>query len=1032
MSETARRFSELRLRSNYQPHEDRLHDFYIPVLERTVTYDRLVGYWRSSSLVAAAAGLTGFIRNALAHGGRMRVIAGAQLTPQDVDAIMDGEPLEEAVARRLLEEEEDPADVIARERLRLLAWMVREGLLEIKIGVPTDDHGVPLASTETEKLFHTKFGILTDTTGDKIAFQGSLNESAQGWVHNHEAFTIFRSWHPEVWEMYGQGWVETFEHHWTNRDPVKGWAILDLPEAVRAELISRVPEDWTPPELDPAEQSADAAAELERIRRAPRELVDGRVGFSTLPITPWPHQEQIAARIVDTWPRSYLLADEVGLGKTIEAGMVVRELLLSGQAERMLLLVPASVQRQWQEELWEKFCLDVPSLSKGKFLDYEGKVLEPGNTESAWNAFPVVLASSHLARRRVQREAVLRSGPWDLVLVDEAHHARRRGIGGKEGANQLLQLLREMRDAHMYRALILASATPMQMNTHEIYDLLDLFGLPGEWGKGEESFEFYYRQLAEPDPKAREWKRLRGMLADFFAQPDVEPNPMVRRRLLSLPGPSRMRIEKLHSMVVSGSQIAQFNPAERDLLDQWLRANTPIRDRVFRTTRVVLREYQKQGLLSPEATIPVRHVHDEMIDFEEKTERELYRRIEDYISRYYDAYSKSKETKPLGFIMTVYRRRLTSSLQAIHRSLVRRIRAIQEKASVDELLDDDDQYALENLALDFDDLSDDARLYAEELAELQSFVAELEAAIPNDTKGRVVNEQIKKLFTSDGAQSVVVFTQFTDTLEWLREQLRATYGSLVACYTGAGGSRWDSEAKAWVKVPKEEIKRLFRDREVKILIGTDAMSEGLNLQTCDRLINYDMPWNFMRVEQRIGRIDRIGGRPNVYVTNYFYRDTVEEQVYTGIREDAEWFRHVVGPAQPVLGHVEGVIERLAMTKAGRERDQALADQLEEVRELIREHQKKPVTLDTLAGDEITDEIDGESPFGLAQLEATLTRNPLTAPLMHPHPDFAHTYFVEVGGEKHPMTFDRKVYEANPDIGFMTYGHPVFEELIQRG
>src|SRR5690606_35422600 len=79
-----------------------------------------------------------------------------------------------------------------------------------------------------------------------------------------------------------------------------------------------------------------------------------------------------------------------------------------------------------------------------------------------------------------------------------------------------------------------------------------------------------------------------------------------------------------------------------------------------------------------------------------------------------------------------------------------------------------------------------------------------------------------------------------------------------------------------------------------------------------------------------------------------------------------------------------------------------------------------------------DEMDGESPFGLAQLEATLTRNPLTAPLMHPHPDFAHTYFVEVGGEKHPMTFDHKVYEANPDIGLLTYGHPVFEELIQRG
>jgi superfamily II DNA/RNA helicase len=235
-----------------------------------------------------------------------------------------------------------------------------------------------------------------------------------------------------------------------------------------------------------------------------------------------------------------------------------------------------------------------------------------------------------------------------------------------------------------------------------------------------------------------------------------------------------------------------------------------------------------------------------------------------------------------------------------------------------------------------------------------------------------------------------------------------------------------------VTLSKEEVKELFRAREVKILIGTDAMSEGLNLQTCDQLINYDMPWNFMRVEQRIGRIDRIGGRPNVFVTNYFYRDTVEEQVYTGIAEDADWFRQVVGPAQPVLGHVEAVIEKLAMQSAGKGRDQSLQDELETVRQAIKDYQQKPVTLGTLEPGEVDDELALGSVFGLGEIEETLLRNPITKPLMHAHPDFDQTYLVEVDGDKHPMTFDRAVYEQNPEIGFMTYGHPVFDRLIRVG
>ncbi|HJQ96534.1 MAG TPA: helicase-related protein, partial [Acidimicrobiia bacterium] len=631
------------------------------------------------------------------------------------------------------------------------------------------------------------------------------------------------------------------------------------------------------------------------------------------------------------------------------------------------------------------------------------------------------------------REAVLNAGPWDLVFVDEAHHARRRGIGGAEGANQLLQLLRAMRDGGTYQALLLATATPMQMNTHEIYDLMDLFGLPGTWGGGEDVFDFYYRQLGEPDPKAREWPPMRAMLGDYLAQADVSPNPLLLERLSHLGGPARQRVTGFHRMSLSGAEISVKSLEERQSLDLWLRAHTPIRDRVFRTTRAALREYKRQGFLPDEAVIPTRHIDDQMIEFGSAAEHNLYSRIEDYISRYYEAYNRRKETKPLGFIMTVYRRRLTSSLYAIHRSLQRRLDAVQMEASADQLLDDDDRYALENLTnFEFDELSNLAKPYAEEIAELRAFLSELEAAVPHDSKARAAIERIKESFRA-GHKTIVVFTQFTDTLEWLREQLRAEYGSMVACFTGKGGSRWDPETASWTPISKERVKELFRaGSDVRILLGTDAMSEGLNLQTCDRLINYDMPWNFMRVEQRIGRIDRIGGREEVFVTNYFYLDTVEEQVYSGIREDAAWFDQVVGPAQPVLGRIEGVIESLAMQAAGSARDQAIREELDSVRRAIKNYRSKPVTLATLESD-VAPPISLRLNLDLESIERELVRNPLTSSRLHPHPDgLERTYLVALEGEKHAMTFSRMVHDLNPEIGFMTYGHPIFDGLLAIG
>ena len=199
----------------------------------------------------------------------------------------------------------------------------------------------------------------------------------------------------------------------------------------------------------------------------------------------------------------------------------------------------------------------------------------------------------------------------------------------------------------------------------------------------------------------------------------------------------------------------------------------------------------------------------------------------------------------------------------------------------------------------------------DEIAELRSFLAELDTITGEDTKAtRLVQDINQALHTYS---SVVVFTQYADTMDYVRERLIAAGYLKLGCYSGRGGEIYDRPSKTWTKVTKADIKTKFRNGDLEVLIGTDSMSEGLNLQTCGRLINYDMPWNLMRVEQRIGRVDRIGATyKDIRVSNYFYADTVEEQVYKGIAEDYGDFTNIVGDAAPVLANVEKAIEHLAL------------------------------------------------------------------------------------------------------------------------
>ena len=1031
-------FRSLDLASGYDSSEDPLARFYVPVLQKAVRYDRAAGYFLSSSFVTAAAGLARFI----AHDGTVRLLVGANLTAADVEALQGRTRLTDTLERCLLRGIDLSADDVARHRYEVIAWLVRQNRLQIRVGLPCDADGVPLAAgtPEADKYFHSKWGILRDGAGDRLVFSGSINESAAGWKGNFESFTVYRSWESEIWDRYGQPQVDRFEQLWQGGG-VAGWRSVPLPEAVESQLVGLLPDDadFIPAAHDPLEAeplpipvaSAADVSLVKEIRAAPRSRTG--VGLVSAGIVPWPHQTAISRRIVDRWPRSYLLADEVGLGKTIEVGLALRELLLSERVRTALLLVPASLLVQWQEELAEKFLLDVPRLEGADLHWVSGATKPAGDGADRWRAAPVLLASSHLARRAARREHLLGGDGWDLVFVDEAHHAGRRGAATNGTPNQLLATLGAMKRRDMFGALLLATATPLQLRTQDLWNLLDLFGLPAQWNEGADAMERYFENLRESFP-VRDWERLRTMLAAHIVE--VGPNADARHDIEQRLGwAAAAKIEGFADFGLPRSERHAIALEERPLWDDWLRANTPVRDRVFRTTRSTLRGYQESGLLPAGTVIPERHVSDEFLSLGEA--QHLYDRIDDYIGRHYDAYlAAGGAAVPLGFIMTVYRRRLTSSFWAIRCSLERRRERLATGQGTRQL-DDDDLYSLESTP-EFDDADIEASEasvrssadLAAEIAELDDFIDALDALPPDEPKMRRLHELINTSFTG-GHRTVIIFTQYTDTLHYLRTRLLPSFGEQLICYFAGRGERWNSNSAGWESLGKEEVKELFRQgKEVRILIGTDSMSEGLNLQTCDRLINFDLPWNFMRVEQRIGRIDRIGGRPNVYVTNLFYEGTVEEDIYRRIRDSHDWFTHVVGNAQPVLAATESIIQRAAMRRAANRdaADEAVTDAVTELGGIIDRLSDAPVRLQDLDAVPRHD-TDLQPAMTLDQLGAALRSTDALKHRFEPHPGVGKAWLVDIGGEPRAVTFDADTYQNSAGLHLLTWGSPLLDGLL---
>ncbi|WP_440991565.1 helicase-related protein [Haloarchaeobius baliensis] len=1107
-----------------RPQEDGAYlvdEFYVPALQRSVRYDRVAGYFSSSALAVASRGIDALLKN----DGEMRLVVGTELYSTD-------RPVFEALTDELTDELEELEDEQLDAQLQLLARLLREGRLQIKVAVPREG---------SWRIFHPKMGIFHDDDGNALSFEGSVNETVGGWKNNYERFKVHRSWVDQQ-STYVDGDIDTFDRLWENEHPYV--EVYDLPEAIEKELI-----DWKDPD---SQTKLEEAIQIARGEAPPTErdkaniIADGHLSPGGLAlaeegstITPWPHQRVVSDTLVNTYPNSFLLCDEVGLGKTIEAGLTLSRLGLTDELETGLLLVPASLTVQWQEEMWEKFNLNTYRYERGSnyeyaFIDAFGREHSPPGAseldlrgqerEQAWVESPmwrflhehqdsdensgpaIVIMSWHTARLRDRwdqvapkdggqtrtrdevpascrgRQTSNREGVWDAVIVDEAHNGRK--------GSSFYSMLERLRD-HT-QAYYLLTATPMQLHAGELYDLMSLLDLPGEWDNQDEFVEFFETRRALTKALDKElgsdstsndesWSaqatltesryqdRLPGerSLSDLVFDAvgteldvgdDQQARSIAKQRVLracdlaSDYGEHYDGYIDVFESAMDEHDVDPFDAKEDEKLkyllypawkadEEWLTfsrnerlaaldelsesgwkvvqdvlgESTPVDALIHRNTRDTLRKYERVGLL--DATVPDRNPEQHKIELTDETRR-VYDRIDDYTRKFYKLAQQSDEaeSRAIGFVMTTYRQRLTSSVYAISQSLQNRLKKLRGQRTVlrgkqraqeadsggsrqvvMETLSEydlEDVEALEELEGDLEDadlaeiipnVTDEGlHLLDQEIEELESFVDEL-AEIDQDPKIGQLIDDLNEL-DHEGHNRAIIFTQYADTMDFIRQSLVSIHGETVATYSGRGGEMYDGDSGSWTHVGKERVKREFAadDGQVDILVCTDSASEGLNLQECGALINYDLPWNPMRVEQRIGRIDRIGQRyDEVTILNYSYEDTVETDIYERLDARIGLFENVVGDMQPILSGVSSQI-----------RSATLETERDESRDAVERADKE--FSDRIEKQEESDRVDvGES---LDDIDEPLAQDVIDEAKLDAWESFNHPDILDVGAD----------------------------------
>ncbi|NWH06599.1 helicase-related protein [Desulfobacter latus] len=1045
-----------------------LHDFYIPVLTSSVDYKRVAGYFSSSSLAVASQGFSALVNS----GGKIRLVVGSDLKEDDVEAILKGDSqrMAEALNSELDRQESWPKAVTRG--VALLSWMVAKGYLDIRVAFRVHKNtgkALPFSSSE-DGYVHEKWAVFTDQKGDRIYISGSLNESRTALLSNAENIDVHADWWGKTDRRRVDEAQADFENIWNDMSAYL--RVMTLPQAVKDKMITIAASAGTLTEIDGTRvdmpESMDLTAAVPRptalellrfrlIKDGPK-LPRGRyVGMETAPVKAWPHQDVVARRIIETWPYSYLLCDEVGLGKTIEAGLVFRSLYLSGIAKRILITPPAGLTQQWQREMASKFLLPFSRSLSGPYARQE--VIYPTEKSTPLNSLfdpDLSIVSTGLISRAERRHEIKAAKPFDITFVDEAHYARRKNAGNGHRVQGRFGNLYETIRTHLRqksKSLLLATATPMQIDWIEVFDLIHLTLRVGQFQEDPSLTWTYYDMLGaivrgEETPNDL-WDFLKHAITaldhhDPFYKGYLD-NAVIDGRIKST---TRQWLER--NRIPRG--------LDRKRIQRLIFSAAPLSRVMLRHTRPLLEIYREKGQLG--ANLAKRHILPVpkivLNDLEKTAYDELDVYCRELVSRLASNKQGNKARPSLGFLLSFLRLRLASSLFAIKETLKRRREKVTATLShmapqaedqnipsdIESCIDSNDESDKNIQELFLKDRTPADLTW--ELSKLTDMLGTLrDLSAPPSKFQALLNVLDRRKFSGNRIQQLVIFTRFYDTLSDIVTRLRAIDpGMRIGTYSGKGGQYVDPDTRQMNTVDREEIKHRFMGESIDVLVCTDAAAEGLNLQTADLIINYDLPWNPMKVEQRIGRIDRIGQKhDDIYVLNLCYVDSAEQIVYDRLLKRLVQAGDIVGTQQVSMLPVSveefndlaaGDITPQELEASAKERikeqnnrRQSMEIPARELYEIYlrltqtREKNSVPITLDNIW--QAFTEADFLKRIGCRMIKET-----------------ANTILEFSGLDEFPegacLTTDRKSFEQggrelNGPLHFGSYGDPVFDAVI---
>ncbi|MBA3017254.1 DUF3883 domain-containing protein [Patescibacteria group bacterium] len=578
-------------------------------------------------------------------------------------------------------------------------------------------------------------------------------------------------------------------------------------------------------------------SEAYRIRMA--YIFDPLLAVHTSMIDPLPHQiTAVYEEMLPRQPLRFLLADDPGAGKTIMAGLLIKELMIRGDLDRCLIVCPGNLVDQWQDELYRRLHLPFEILTNDR--------LEAARTGNAFLEIPLLIARLDKLSRNEDIQAKLKQTDWDLIICDEAHKMSASFFGGEIKETKRRKLGRSL--SELTRHFLLMTATPHN-------------------GK-EEDFQLFMALL--------DGDRFEGRFRDGVHVADASDlmRRMVKEKLLKFDGTPLFPERLAYS--------------------------------------VTYRLSDQEAILYEQVTSYV---------------REEFNRA--------DALTNEGRKGTVGFALTILQRRLASSPEAIYQSLRRRKERLENRLREEELLKRgaearfrSDKWPSPMTEEDLEDLEDATDAEVEEaeekivdLATAAQTIAELQAEINTlknlealalqvrrsgqDKKWEELSKLLQdkpEMFDNQGSRrKLVVFTEYRDTLSYLTDRIKTLLGRPDAVINIHGSMGREDRKKS-----EEAFKQ---DKTVQILVATDAAGEGINLQRAHLMVNYDLPWNPNRIEQRFGRIHRIGQTEVCHLWNLIAEETREGDVYLTLLRKLEAEREALGGAVfDVLGKALGGVE----------------------------------------------------------------------------------------------------------------------------